>query len=275
MCWCEEKKRKKERSKINSYCSIRKYFFTVDSRWWKKVCTAPTPGCKCYWFVHVCRPQNIIVCLGKRCKANCTFSAEKYTWFTVWKLPPQPSHVFTYNNQNETKHKRLVFFTTRHLAVSKCLCAVCQYIIRAFSYRSGCLYSCYLLLRPHTPWEASVTKATVPTGVLLLLLRDIRQAMPNSQEVTSKTMRVSPCVTCFQSTGAKQAVTAHPGVCTQSPRVRHIYTVRLPLWCAVSKWLFRGSLHHPTFFFFFFSYFFVFCSYVSVALLLKTSFLRR
>lgn len=78
----------------------------------KKNCTAPTPGCKCYWFVHVCRLQNIMFCLGKRCKANCTFSAEKYTRFTVWKLPPNHFMCSLTTNKTKTKHKRLVFFTT-------------------------------------------------------------------------------------------------------------------------------------------------------------------
>lgn len=49
----------------------------------------------------------------KRCKANCTFSAEKYTWFTVWKLPPDPpTPTFVHLQQSKQKHKRPVFFTT-------------------------------------------------------------------------------------------------------------------------------------------------------------------
>lgn len=107
------------------------------------------------------------------------------------------------NNQNKTEQKTSLLQQLRHLAVSKCVCTVCQYIIRAF-HRYWDLYFCSLSLRPRTLWEASVTKATVPTGVLFLLLGVIRQAKPNSQE-TSKTMRPSPRV---QSMGAKQARSA-------------------------------------------------------------------
>lgn len=94
VCWRKENPGgKADRSKINSFWSIRKYFFTVDPRWRKKTSARLLVFiCKCYWFVHVCRPYNILIYLGKRCKANCTFSAEKYTWFTVWKLLPTLPH---------------------------------------------------------------------------------------------------------------------------------------------------------------------------------------
>lgn len=88
----------------------------------------------------------------------------------------------------------------------------------------------------------------MPTGVLFLPLRDIRRAMPNSQEMTSKTMRLSPCVVCVQSTGARVPVQRLYPV---SEGLSHLHTVRVPLWCVVAKSPFRRSLHHPSFFLFF------------------------
>ncbi len=42
-------------------------------------------------------------------------------------------------------------------------------------------------------------------------------------------------------------------VCIQSPTTpSHLHTVRVPLRCVVAKSLFRGSLHHPSFFLFLF-----------------------
>lgn len=58
------------------------------------------------------------------------------------------------------------------------------------------------------------------------------------------------CCVCVQSTGAKQAVTAHPEFVLKSQRARHIYLQSASLCGAWSP--IRGGLHHPSFFLFFF-----------------------
>lgn len=137
-----------------------------------------------------------------------------------------------------------------------------------------------LLLRfivaPTNIVKKQVTKATVPTGVLCFPLRDVWQAIPRKWHPEQWDCPPLCCLcvcVCVCSVHRGTATCERPSsVCT--PRARHIYiTVRVPLWCMFAKSLFRGSLHYQSFFFLLFFFFFLgvfFCSYVSVAPLLKT-----
>ena len=210
------------KKKINSYCSIRKYFFTVDTTWWKRSALLLLLLFKCYWFVHVCRPQNIMVCLGKRCKAKCTFSAEKYTGFTVWKLPPPPppplqpfmcSLTTNETDQSSSSPQTSGSFKTplRSLSVHY----QSMFIVTV-------LYSCDYCLRPRTLLEASVTKATVPTGggggggSFPLSLWDAAQTMPE----------IPPHGNYIQNV---ETIPASWELPTRQPSVRHVHTQAVSL----------------------------------------------
>lgn len=193
---CEDSKTKRgQKRKIkNKQLWLYKKILLYSRYYMKKACTAPTPGCKGYWFVCVCRPQNIMIFLGKRCKANCTFSVEKYTWFTVWKPPPlpQPFHVFTYNKQKQ-KHKRL--FTTSN---------IWQFQMSAQSVSQlseHCQSNWDVFTLPIIKCDKGNCANMGPLSGW-----DITQAKPNSQEVISTTMRGSPFIVCVRSTEAKSAV---------------------------------------------------------------------
>lgn len=147
--------------------------------------------------------QAIMVCLGKRCKANCTFSAEKYTWFTVWKLPPH-THTHTHkqttiscvnNNQNKTEHKRPVFFTTSDRWQFWNSSAQCVSTLSEHFHRYWDVFTQSTVAPVHTT-RSMCDKGNCANRVLFFLLEDIRQATPNSQEMTSKTMILSLCAAC-------------------------------------------------------------------------------
>lgn len=186
----------------------------------------------------MCRPQNIMVCLGKRCKANCTFSAEKYTWFTVWN-PPLPTITWSCSlTTNKTEHKRPVFFT----------------ILDMWQFQNASAQSVSTLSEHfQSHWDAfTYSNTTVPThtlrikcgkkatvhGVLLLSCSEI-----SGRQIPQKWHpRQQDCphmLSCVQSTRAKRAVTARPAFVLSLNKARHVYIQSVSL-CGARSY-FRGS----------------------------------
>lgn len=238
----------------------------------KKGLHTPTPGCKCYWFLRVCRPQIIMVCLGKRCKANCTFSAEKYTWFTVWKLPPpQPFHVITYNNQNKEIIKDQSSSPPQTSGSFKSpLHSLSVHYQSIFIDTGMSLFLQFIVALMHTVRSKCDKGNGANRGPLSPVMR-YQAGKARIPEMTSTTRRLTPiCCVCSVHRG-KVSCDCLSSVCTPvSEGSSHLHTVRVPLLCAIAKSLFRGSLRQPSFFLFC-----VFCSYVSIAPLLRTGFPQR
>lgn len=219
--------------------------------------------CSWLWMLLVCPcVQNRIVCLGKRCKANCTFSAEKYTWFTIWKLlpphPPSPPHLFTYNSQNKTEHKRPVFFTTSDIwqFQNTPLHSLSVHYQSIFIVIGMSLLLQFIVVstHTHTHCKKQVTKATVPTGVLLLLL-GISSRQCFSSDTTSETVRLSPRVERVRPQGQRD-LRAPSSACPPPEGPSHRHTVCVAPWCVVGKSLFRGRVR-----FFLFSFLSFFLSF--------------
>lgn len=114
-----------------------------------------------------------MVFLGKRCKANCTFSAEKYTWFTVWKLPPQPFHVFTHNKQKHNKNIKDQSSSPPPTSGSfKTPLHSLSVHYQSIFIVIGMSFTLSIIIVPtHTVRITCDKKATVPTRVLSLWLR--------------------------------------------------------------------------------------------------------
>lgn len=195
----------------------------------------------------MCRPQNIMVCLGKRCKANCTFSAEKYTWFTVWKLPPSTiSCVHLQQSKQNIKdqsssppqtsgsfktHLRSLSVHYQSIFIDIGMSVLSQYIVApTHTVRHKCDKGNRGPLSPVMRHQAG--KAKFP-------------------EMTSKTIRLSHVLHVFCSQEKSKLWLPIQRLYSVSKGPSHLDTVCFPLWLPN---LLRGSLYHPSIFFF--SFFF-------------------
>lgn len=179
--------------------------------------------------------------------------------------PPPTTISCVHNNQNKTEHKRPIFFTTPTSGSFETpLRSVSVHYQSIFIDTGMSLLS--LSLHPRTQQEASVTKATVPTGSS----SSCYKISGRQRWIPSKwhpKQWYCPHVLCvFSPQGQSELWLPIQRLLSVSEGSLHLHTVRVPLRCIMAKSLFTGSLHHPSFFLFFV----VFCSYVSVAPLLKT-----
>lgn len=180
----------------------------------------------------------------KRCKANCTFSAEKYTWFTVWKLPPLPPqqfHVFTTIKTKRNIKDQSSSPPPTHGSFKTPLRSVSILSEHFHRYWMSLLSS---MLHPCTQREGSVTKATVPTGSSSSCYK-----IPDRQRWIARKWHPkqwsSPSALSLHR--GKASCDRPSSVFSPSPRAGRIYVQSVsPLWCIMAKSLFTGSLHrHP------------------------------
>lgn len=221
----------------------------------KKNCTAPTPGCKCYRFVHVCRPQNIMFCLGKRCKANCTFSAEKYTWFTVWKLPP--NHFMCSLTTNKTKQniKDQSSSPPQTSGSFKTpLRSLSVHYQSIFIDIGMSLHLQFIVVPSHTVRSKCDKGNCANRGPLSPVMRFQagKAKFPGNDIQNNETIPMC-CVCSVHRSNTR--CDCPSSVCIQSLRARHIYIQSVFLCGARSPNLFRWRLHHPSLFFLFLFFF--------------------
>lgn len=217
---------------------------------------------------RVCRPQKIMVCVGKRCKANCTFSAEKYTWFTVWKsTPPPPTISCVHLQQSKTKHKIAVFFTTSHIWQFKNTSAQCVSTISEHFRRHWDVFTCCCSPAHHEKqvWRRQLRWQGPFSSVI--------RCETGNTEFPGNDIQSDAVPTCHQSTGAKRAATARPAFIVHIRGLGAFTQCLCPsgVWPNLSLYRkFTSSQRFPFPVSFFLCFCGFFCSYVLDAPLFKT-----
>lgn len=201
-------------------------------------------------FFRVCRPQNIMVCSGKRCKANYTFSAEKYTWFTVWKLtpPPQPFHVSLTTIKTKQNKKRPIFFTTSDIWQLQNDSALSVSTLSEHFHTYWDVFTLAICCCAHAHCKKQAWQRQLCQQGSSFSRYEISGGQCQIPRKWHPKQWDYPHVLCVFSPQGQECPS---NVCTQSLRACHIYIQSVSLWCVVAKSPFRRSLHHPSFFLFF------------------------